>query len=136
MSNEIVTANATAKQSLPECVCTVDTSTREGAITVVNALSDAQSLADYVAEDMDAHFVITDVIMTEGERNRTGETCTNTYLILNTGEILMSQSDGIKRSIIQFLSVLGGNFGDGIEVSVTTKNLKNGNTMKSLHFYA
>jgi hypothetical protein len=143
MSNEIVTTDTTAvvadsiELDIPNgYICTVDRSTRAGVITVANALSDAESLADYCGDDMGKHFTLTDVITTPGVRNRTGEDCTNTYLILSDGTILMSQSDGIKRSAQQIVGLFGGDFGDGIEVSVSTKALKNGNTMKTLHFYA
>lgn len=113
-------------------ICTVDRSTREGIIKVANALSDAESLHDFG----DKKFILTDVITTPGVRNRTGEVCTNTYLITSDNEILMSQSDGIKRSAQQIVGLFGGNFGEGIEVAVVSKKLKNGNELKTLHFYA
>lgn len=139
MSNEITTTDSTAavadsiEFNIPkDYICTVDRSTREGVITVANALSDAESLADFG----DERFTLVDIITTPGVRNRTGEVCTNTYLILADGRILMSQSDGIKRSAIQITGLFNGDFGEGIEVSVIERALKNGNYMKTLHFYA
>ena len=113
-------------------ICTVDRTSREGIIKVANALSDAESLADFG----EGKFILTDVITTPGVRKRTGEACTNTYLITSNDEILMSQSDGIKRSAQQIVGLFGGDFGDGIEVAVVSKKLKNGNELKTLHFYA
>lgn len=119
--------------NIPEgFICTVDRSTREGVLTVANALSDADSLAELG----DEHFTLVDVLTTPGVRSRTGEVCTNTYLIDSEGRVHMSQSDGIRRSAQQIVGLFNGDFGEGIEVSVVTKTLKNGNSIKNLHFYA
>ena len=134
MSNELSTnVNDTTELDIPNgYICTIDRTSREGVIKVANALSDAESLADFG----DAHFTLTDVITTPGVRTRTGEVCTNVYLVTADGNILMSQSDGIKRSVQQIVGLFGGDFGDGIEVAVVTKQLKSGNSLKTLHFYA
>lgn len=134
MSNELSTnVNDTTELDIPNgYICTIDRASREGVIKVANALSDAESLADFG----DAHFTLTDVITTPGVRTRTGEVCTNVYLVTADGTILMSQSDGIKRSVQQIVGLFGGDFGDGIEVAVVTKQLKSGNSLKTLHFYA
>ena len=114
-------------------ICTVDRTTREGTIKVANALSDAASLAEIGSK----HFNLVDVITTPGVRTRTGEVCTNTYLIDSEGNIYMTQSDGLKRSAQQIVGLFNGDFGeDGIEVAVIEKKLNNGNTLKTLHFYA
>lgn len=114
-------------------ICTVDRTTREGTIKVANALSDAVSLKDIGNK----HFKLMDVITTPGVRARTGEICTNTYLIDADDNMYMTQSDGIKRSAQQIVGLFNGDFGeDGIEVSVVEKKLNNDNTLKTLHFYA
>lgn len=114
-------------------ICTVDRTTREGTIKIANALSDAASLV----EIGDKHFNLVDVITTPGVRTRTGEVCTNTYLIDSEGNIYMTQSDGLKRSAQQIVGLFNSDFGeDGIEVAVIEKKLNNGNTLKTLHFYA
>lgn len=84
----------------------------------------------------DEKFILTDVVTTPGVRTRTGEVCTNVYLISAEGKIYMSQSDGIKRSAQQIVGLFNGDFGEGIEVAVIAKELKSGNTLKTLHFYA
>lgn len=113
-------------------ICTVDTSDVKGKTTLLNALSDAESLADLG----DKKFTLVDVVTMPGVRTRTGEVCTNVYLISSDNHIYMSQSDGIKRSAQQVVGLFGGDFGEGIEVGVVTKQLKSGNTLKTLHFYA
>lgn len=142
MSNELANVENTnaiantdnVELNIPDgYICTVDRTTREGTIKVANALSDAASLADIG----DKHFNLVDVITTPGVRSRTGEFCTNTYLIDSKGNIYMTQSDGLKRSAQQIVGLFNGDFGeDGIEVSVIEKKLNNGNILKTLHFYA
>lgn len=132
-NTELVTAHTDSDFNIPTgYICTVDTTTNEGKITIANALSDAESLADLGSDK----FVLVDVVTTPGVRTRTGEICTNVYLISDSGSIYMSQSDGIKRSAQQIVGLFNGDFGDGIEVGVIEKQLKSGNTLKTLHFYA
>ena len=132
-TNELANTD-TVELNIPNgYICTVDRTTREGIIKVANALSDASSLA----EIGDKHFILMDVITTPGVRTRTGEVCTNTYLIDSEGNIYMTQSDGLKRSAQQIVGLFNGDFGeDGIEVAVIEKKLHTGNTLKTLHFYA
>ena len=142
MSNELANVeNTTAiantdtvEFNIPDgYICTVDRTTREGTIKVANALSDAVSLK----EIGNKHFKLMDVITTPGVRSRTGEICTNTYLIDADDNMYMTQSDGLKRSAQQIVGLFNGDFGDdGIEVAVIEKKLNNGNTLKTLHFYA
>ena len=142
MSNELATTENSHELANTDVVefniptgyiCTVDRTTREGTIKVANALSDAVSLK----EIGDKHFKLVDVLTTPGVRSRTGEVCTNTYLIDSDDNMYMSQSDGIKRSAQQIVGLFNSDFGeDGIEVAVVEKKLNNGNTLKTLHFYA
>lgn len=132
-TNELANTD-TVELNIPSgYICTVDRTTREGTIKVANALSDAVSLK----EIGNKHFKLMDVITTPGVRSRTGEVCTNTYLIDADDNMYMTQSDGIKRSAQQIVGLFNGDFGeDGIEVSVVEKKLNNDNTLKTLHFYA
>ena len=132
-TNELVNTDAMDFNIPSGYICTVDRTTREGTIKVANALSDAVSLK----EIGDKHFKLVDVLTTPGVRSRTGEVCTNTYLIDADDNMYMTQSDGIKRSAQQIVGLFNGDFGeDGIEVSVVEKKLNNDNTLKTLHFYA
>lgn len=132
-TNELANTDAMDFNIPSGYICTVDRTTREGTIKVANALSDAVSLK----EIGDKHFKLVDVLTTPGVRSRTGEVCTNTYLIDADDNMYMTQSDGIKRSAQQIVGLFNGDFGeDGIEVSVVEKKLNNDNTLKTLHFYA
>lgn len=138
MANELATTESMAIEdtfnvNIPTgYICTVDTESTEGKMKLANAISDAESLADL----KDKKFTLTDVVTLPGVRTRTGEVCTNTYLISKDGKIYMSQSDGIKRSAQTIVGLFNGDFGDGIQVGVIEKSLKSGNTLKTLHFYA
>ena len=132
-TNELANTDAMDFNIPSGYICTVDRTTREGTIKVANALSDAVSLK----EIGDKHFKLVDVLTTPGVRSRTGEVCTNTYLIDADDNMYMTQSDGIKRSAQQIVGLFNGDCGeDGIEVSVVEKKLNNDNTLKTLHFYA
>lgn len=132
-TNELANTDAMDFNIPSGYICTVDRTTREGTIKIANALSDAVSLK----EVGDKHFKLVDVLTTPGVRSRTGEICTNTYLIDSENNMYMTQSDGIKRSAQQIVGLFNGDFGeDGIEVSVVEKKLSNDNTLKTLHFYA
>lgn len=132
-NNELVSAHTDSDFNIPTgYICTVDTTNNDGKITIANAISDAESLATLG----DEHFILANVVTMPGVRTRTGEMCVNAYLITDEGKAYMSQSDGINRSVRQIVGLFNGDFGDGIEVSVIEKQLKSGNTLKTLHFYA
>lgn len=131
-TNQEITHAENVNLNIPEgYICTVDLTTTEGKIRTSNALSDATSLTEKGSEK----FILKDVVSMPGVRSRTGEVCTNTYLITADNEIFMTQSDGIKRSIQQMIGIFNGDLGEGIETSVVEKSLPGGNTLKTLHFY-
>ena len=107
---------------------TVDNSTPEGRIALVNALNASTSLKDM----SDTPFVVKDIVLNKGVRSQTGEDCVNTHLILDNGDCVMSQSDGIARSALAIINAWNGDLGDGIKMVVDEKKLSNGRTLKSL----
>lgn len=122
MANEIANVNST------NYISTFTAEDRAGKIKLANALNNADSLVNV------SKFTLVDVIMTPGKRSRTGEPCTNTYLISSDGNVYMTQSEGVCRSAQQLISLFGCDFGDGIDVEVIERTLSNGNTLKSLKF--
>lgn len=136
--NEISAANVnTSDFEIPRgFICTVDITTNEGKLDVMNALNGSTSLSDH----MDEPICIKNIVTTRGVRSRTGEECVNTYLILDDGTALFSQSDGVHRSVqtlvALFTKVIDGvpvcDFGDGISMRCIEQPLKNGNTLKTL----
>ena len=122
MTNELSTTSSN------NYISTFTAEDRAGKIKLANALNNSDSLVNV------SKFTLVDVIMTPGKRSRTGEPCTNTYLISSDGNVYMTQSEGVCRSAQQLISLFGCDFGDGIDVEVIERSLSNGNTLKSLKF--
>lgn len=132
MSNELATTNNNGFMS------TVDTSTKQGKISMVNALNSSVSLNDYIAKVKDGRITVVDIILNAGvrsqasDRNDESSRCINTHLILDNGVCVMSQSDGIARSAMAIIDAWDGEFGKGIVVQVNNTKLSNGRTLKTL----
>ncbi len=142
MSNEIIAANNTAIQNtsafaIPEgYICTLDITSIDGKMMLATTLNDAQSMKDMTEKPMR----VTDIVTTSGTRSRTGEVCTNVYIICDDGTSYFTQSDGIARSV----KILKAMFTDantgawtqpvsqGIGFMVKEKILPNGNTLKTM----
>lgn len=117
-------------------ICTLDITQVKGKMQLATALNGAVSMKDMTGETLR----VTDVVTTQGVRSRTGEECTNTYLICDDDTVYFSQSDGIARSV----KVLVALFTDpqtqrftnpveqGIGFMVKEQNLPNGNTLKTI----
>ena len=132
-NNELATSENSANFEIPKgFICTVDVSTMDGKLDVMNALNGSTSLAEHEGETL----LLKNVVTTQGTRSRTGELCTNTHLILADGTTLFSQSDGVKRSVEVLVALFTINgvcdFGDGIPVKLVSQQLSNGNTLKTL----
>lgn len=123
--------------AIPEgFICTLDIDTIDGKMQLATALNGAVSMSELV----DVPLNVTDIVTTQGTRARTGEICTNTYLICDDGNVYFSQSDGVARSI-KILTALftDKNTGEflnpveqGVAFMVKETKLNNGNTLKSV----
>lgn len=132
-NNVLATSENTADFEIPRgYICTVDITTIEGKLDVMNALNGSTALAEHEGETL----LVKDIVTTQGTRSRTGEVCTNTHLILADGTTLFSQSDGVKRSVEVLVALFTVNgvcdFGEGIPVKLVSQQLNNGNTLKTL----
>ena len=119
-------------------VNTCDISTRQGKLTVIKAVNNAQSLAD-VPEGtvIDVCDIVTKPGIRKARDPRLPNTpCINTYLIDTAGNAYMSQSDGIAQSaefIVSAFPDMGKNDPEGcVPLFVKVTPLPNGNTVKSL----
>ena len=135
MANEIMVANQNASDfNIPRgYICTVDISTMDGKLDVMNALNGSTSLSEHMNETL----MVRDIVTTQGVRSRTGESCTNTHLLLSDGTALFSQSDGVARSIAVLVALFTDadgrcDFGDGIPLMCVEQPLNNGNTLKTI----
>ena len=137
MSNELSISTQTASGNL----ATINPESESDRLMLVAAVNAAESLNDYVAENgTDAVIRVRNIFTMDGIRKGRGQgqgdvPCKNTYLVTTDGLSLMTQSDGIYRSacaIVAAFPTLELEGEDGFPVRVQTKQLRNGNTIKSL----
>ncbi len=135
MTNEITAYEETSivTPSNPSFVNTLDVTTVEGQKQTINAINNAASLNGM--EETPLHVI--GVITMAGVRKGRGAgqvdvECQNTYLVTPDGAYY-TQSDGIARSVNSMLAYFGpAFFAGGVDLKVTSKQLANGNTLKSL----
>ena len=110
-------------------ISTVNSDTVEGSLKIVAALNGADSLSEIGTKPLN----LVDIIKTPGVRSRTGEVCTNAYLIDDKGNAYFTQSDGICKSLDFILMAFNGIIPDGgIKVQVKERKISSGNTLKTL----
>lgn len=117
-------------------ICTPDVSTIDGKVMLGNALNGAISMSNKIDEPL----MVTDIVTTPGVRSRTGEECTNTYLICDDGTVYFSQSDGIARSIKYLKAIFTdqntGEFinplSEGVAFMIKEQKMANGNSLKTV----
>lgn len=107
----------------------------------LRALNSAESLAAVIVPDKTV-FDCIDIFQVPGVRRSRidgvdDQPCTNTYFILGDGRALMTQSDGIKRSVDMLLALYpdcGRSTDKGcLSLCVHEQKLPNGNTLKSIY---
>lgn len=123
-------------------IASFDPESVEDRLTLVAAVNSAESLNDYVAEHgADTIINVRRIFTMDGVRKGRGQgqqdvPCKNTYLVTEDGISFMTQSDGIYRSACAIVAAFPDlDLGDGtgvFPVRVQSKQLKNGNTIKSL----
>ena len=118
-------------------ICTIDTASEDGQISVYNALSNARALSEY----MDTPIDIVDVLQEPGIRRSRqvgvpDSPCVNTYLVAADGTAYFTQSDGVARCVARLLTIFKGGFRSTskgcVRAKCVSETLRNGNTIKSL----
>ena len=139
MSNELSLFSANSDAMALHSTITLDSVQDKN--RALRALNSAFSLAQTVQADVDV-FDVMDIFQTPGIRRSRMEgmpdqPCKNTYFILTDGRALMSQSDGIARSIDMLLALYpdcGRSTEKGyISLMVHEQKLSNGNSLKSVY---
>lgn len=100
---------------------------------VVNAMNNAESLADHEGEVLNVIGVFTKPgIRRAREKNGVDMPCTNTTLVCEDGTAYFSQSEGVRNAVDNFMAA--GLFGEGeiVPMKVVSSKLPNGNTRKTL----
>lgn len=107
-----------------------DTATRK---LVVNAMNNADSLADHADEVLNVIGVFTKPgIRRSRDKNGVDMPCTNTTLICEDGTAYFSQSEGVRNAADNFMAAGLFDEGDIVPMKLVASTLPNGNTRKTL----
>lgn len=112
---------------------TIDVSTIEGKVALLNAKNNAKSLNNIGGKELTIVGAFTCAGVRKGRNGQPDVPCTSVYLLEKSGIAFFSQSDGIARSVRDIYEMFPDfNAPDGIVVNVESTKLDNGNTIKSL----
>ena len=107
-----------------------DTATRK---LVVNAMNNADSLADHADEVLNVIGVFTKPgIRRARDKNGVDMPCTNTTLVCEDGTAYFSQSEGVRNAADNFMAAGLFDGGDIVPMKLVASKLPNGNTRKTL----
>lgn len=107
-----------------------DTSTKK---LVVNALNNAESLADHEGETLNVIGVFTKPgIRRARDKNGVDAPCTNTTLVCEDGTAYFSQSEGVRNAADNFMAAGLFDEGEVVSMKLVSSKLPNGNTRKTL----
>lgn len=116
---------------------TFNTEALENRVKMFNARNNARSLTEIGNDPIQVEDVMSEI----GVRSRSGLPCQNTYLFLTNGDIYLTQSNGIARSVNELVEMLNGdikaNSTNGfVEVQVQEAALSGDRTYKQLKLLA
>lgn len=107
-----------------------DTATKK---LVVNAMNNAESLADYEGKTLNVIGVFTKPgIRHAREKNGVDTTCTNTTLVCEDGTAYFSQSEGVRNAADNFMAAGLFDECEIVPMKLVSSKLPNGNTRKTL----
>lgn len=107
-----------------------DTATKK---LVVNAMNNADSLADHADEVLNVIGVFTKPgIRRARDKNGVDKPCTNTTLICEDGTAYFSQSEGVRNAADNFMAAGLFDEGDIVPMKLVVSKFPNGNTRKTL----
>mgnify|MGYP000053747096 CR=1 FL=1 len=107
-----------------------DTATKK---LVVNAMNNAESLADHEGEVLNVIGVFTKPgIRRARDKNGVDTPCTNTTLVCEDGTAYFSQSEGVRNAADNFMAAGLFDEGEIVPMKLASSKLPNGNTRKTL----
>lgn len=107
-----------------------DTATKK---LVVNAMNNADSLADHADEVLNVIGVFTKPgIRRARDKNGVDTPCTNTTFICEDGTAYFSQSEGVRNAADNFMAAGLFDEGEIVPMKLVVSKLPNGNTRKTL----
>lgn len=100
---------------------------------VVNAMNNAESLADHADEVLNVIGVFTKPgIRRARDKNGVDMPCTNTTLVCEDGAAYFSQSEGVRNAADNFMAAGLFDEGEIVPMKLVSSKLPNGNTRKTL----
>lgn len=107
-----------------------DTETKK---LVVNAMNNAESLADHEGETLNVIGVFTKPgIRRARDKNGVDTPCTNTTLVCEDGTAYFSQSEGVRNAADNFMAAGLFDEGEVVPMKLVSSELPNRNTRKTL----
>lgn len=107
-----------------------DTATKK---LVVNAMNNAESLAEYEGKVLNVIGVFTKPgIRRARDKNGVDMPCTNTTLVCEDGTAYFSQSEGVRNAADNFVAAGLFEEGEVVPMKLVSNKLPNGNTRKTL----
>ena len=107
-----------------------DTATKK---LVVNAMNNAESLAEYAGKTLNVIGVFTKPgIRRARDKNGVDTPCTNTTLVCEDGTAYFSQSEGVRNAADNFMAAGLFEEGEIVPMKLISSKLPNGNTRKTL----
>lgn len=107
-----------------------DTATKK---LVVNAMNNAESLADYEGKTLNVIGVFTKPgIRRARDKNGVDTPCTSTTLVCEDGTAYFSQSEGVRNAVDNFMAAGLFDEGEIVPMKLVSSKLPNGNTRKTL----
>lgn len=108
----------------------IDTETKK---LVVNAMNNAESLAEYEGKTLNVIGVFTKPgIRRARDKNGVDMPCTNTTLVCEDGSAYFSQSEGVRNAADNFMAAGLFEEGEIVSMKLVSSKLPNGNTRKTL----
>lgn len=100
---------------------------------VVNAMNNAESLADHEGETLNVIGVFTKPgIRRSRDKNVVDTPCTNTTLVCEDGTAYFSQSEGVRNAADNFMAAGLFDEGEIVPMKLVSNKLPSGNTRKTL----
>lgn len=100
---------------------------------VVNAMNNAESLADHEGETLNVIGVFTKPgIRRSRDKNGVDMPCTNTTLVCEDGTAYFSQSEGVRNAADNFMAAGLFDEDEIVSMKLVSMKLPNGNTRKTL----
>lgn len=107
-----------------------DTATKK---LVVNAMNNAESLAEYEGKTLNVIGVFAKPgIRRARDKNGADTPCTNTTLVCEDGTAYFSQSEGVRNAADNFMAAGLFDEGEIVPMKLVSSKLPNGNTRKTL----